>query len=347
MDILEKLDDLIQEILEDTFTGSKTELKKTNYSYQFACPYCGDSLSNDRKKRAHLYFDSINFHCYNCSTHKSLFNFLNDFGKMNNFTYEELDTIDSEMKKNTEAHNSIKSKINLDILFDNAMINSVAISRNDAKQFFDLIEVKGTPAERYLRDRMQFDFEHYLFSKEYNSIWILNRTRTGKIIGVQMRMLGKTQNKYYTYSILELYKKMNLGVTDNVKAIENISTIFNILNVDFTKTVKVLEGAFDAYLLDNAIAKSGSYKKLPFIFENMVFLDDYDTTGIKHANKMINDGLRIFLWQKFLEDHRDLGLNQTKKIDITDVIKAARRNGVTLQPLSKYYSKDKYDAYFL
>ena len=46
MDILEKLDDLIQEILEDTFTGSKTELKKTNF------------LADDSKKKSKIFFVS-------------------------------------------------------------------------------------------------------------------------------------------------------------------------------------------------------------------------------------------------------------------------------------------------
>ena len=350
MEIKDKLKEIIQNLLNERFdtSSSKTEIKETNYSLQFACPYCGDSEVSDRKKRAHLYLDSSSFHCYNCDMHKSFFNFLNDFNKLKNFSYSELDTIDEDIRKNAQEFTRIKENIKLDILFDSKRLNEVAISRKDFRTHFKLLEIKGTAAEGYLKSRCQFDFSHFLYNKEMNSVYILNRTNTEKIVGCQIRVLSKNViNKYYTYSLSEIYKEMDKEVTDEIKKIDPISLIFNIFNVDFRKTIKVLEGPFDAYLLDNAIARLGADKKLPFNFSNLVFINDYDKAGKDSSIKLINEGNKIFLWERFFEDHTDLKVDLSKKLDITDIIKQSRIQGYPLKSLSNYYSKDKYDLYFL
>ena len=349
MDINDKLLDTLQSLLNDRFSGSnKSFIKETNYSYQIACPYCGDSEQNDRKKRGHLYKDSSSFHCYNCSMHKSIFNFLKDFGKLTSFTYEELDLIDEEIRKNAQEYSKIRENVKLDVLFDTKLLNDIAITRSTFKEHFGLVDVKGTFAEKYLKARCQFDLSHFLFNKEKNSIYILNRTGTGKIVGCQIRVLSSNAtNKYYTYSLSELYKEMNINITEDIKRLDVISLIFNVFNVDFRKTIKVLEGPFDAFLLDNAIARLGTGKKLPFTFSNLVFINDYDKAGFDSSNDYINDGYRVFLWERFFDDHKELNFNFDKKIDITDVIKASRKQGIPLKSLSNYYSKDKYDLYFL
>jgi hypothetical protein len=349
MDINEKLKDAIQSLLIDRFgqATSKSNLKKTNYSYQFACPYCGDSSTTENKKRAHLYLDSSSFHCYNCETHKSLFNFFVDFDKLKVFSYSELDLIDETIRLNAQEYSKIKESVKLDVLFDNKLLNKVSINRNTFKEYFNLSEIPGTSAESYLKTRCHFDFSHFLYNKEKNSIYILNRTNMGKIVGYQIRVLNKSANKYYTYSISEIYKDMGLEVTDEIKQLDSISLIFNVFNVDFSRVIKVLEGPFDAYLLDNAIARLGTGKKLPFSFTNLVFINDYDQAGNNSSIDYINDGYKVFLWERFFKDHKELYLDLTKKIDITDVIKASKKRGIPLKALSDYYSKDKYDLYFL
>jgi hypothetical protein len=47
----------------------------------FACPYCGDSIKDNNKKRGNIYFGTYDFHCYNCRTHVSFEDFIKDFGK--------------------------------------------------------------------------------------------------------------------------------------------------------------------------------------------------------------------------------------------------------------------------
>lgn len=347
MHILDKIKESISEILNENFNGVKKEYKETAYSIQFACPYCGDSQKNDRKKRAHFYLDSRSFHCYNCNTHKTIFTFLNDYGKLSGYSYEDLDSMDESIKANLENFAKIKSNVVVDIYFNHNLINNVAITKSDLKEHFKLTDVKGTLAEKYLINRAQNNFDHFLYSKEHNSIWILNRTRTNKIIGAQIRVLGKTFNKYYTYSLVDLYKHFGRDINDDVLELDKLSLIFNILFVDLTQQIKVLEGAFDAFLLDNAIARAGVKKALPFVLDNMVFINDYDKSGKDNSIEYINNGMHVFLWEKFLTDHKHLGLNTNEKIDITDVVCASKKTGLPIQSLNKYYSQDKYDLYFL
>ena len=47
----------------------------------FACPVCGDSVSDVRKKRGNLYLDSLSYHCYNCGCHMGVNSLLHRFGE--------------------------------------------------------------------------------------------------------------------------------------------------------------------------------------------------------------------------------------------------------------------------
>ncbi len=343
-----KIRNIIQDILIESFTsGEKTSIKETNSSLQFACPYCGDSVKSEAKKRGHFYKDSSYFHCYNCNTHKSFFNFIMDFNKVDRFSYDELDMIEEELRVKAQTFNYIRNEINIDILFDIKQVNGLAISRSALKETLSLVEVKNTLAEKYLVSRGQYNLSHYLYDKQKNQIWILNRVKNQKIISAQIRNLNDRGPKYYTHTLSSLYTLMNLTPTDEVHKIKDISLVFNIFNVDFTREIKVLEGPFDAYLLDNAIARLGVNKKLPFEFGNFVYINDYDSAGLKDSMNKLNMGHKVFLWKKFLEENKQLQLNAYDKIDITDIVVAARKQGIPIPPLSKYYAADKYDLYFL
>lgn len=347
----DKIKDAIQEILNDTFKDNfnKKQIKETSYSYQFACPYCLDSYQFDRKKRAHLYKDSAHFHCYNCGEHKKLFTFLNDFGVMNSFSYEEMDRIDEAARKSSEAYHKVRDSFDNSIIFNQKILNAVSISKSDIKKHFNLVDVKGTPGEKYLLNRMQKDLSYFLYSKSHDSIWILNLTSTGKVLGIQIRVLKEKyakENKYFTYSLKQLYNEMSLKITDDVENIDTVSLVYNLFRIDFNSIIKVLEGPFDALLLDNAIATMGTNKSLPFVLDTMVFIDDYDKSGKNAAIERITNGQGIFLWNKFLDDHPDLKLNRSSKIDLTNVIVEAKKNFVQLKPFHNYYTRNFYDLYF-
>jgi len=350
MKTLDKIIESVSRILLHRFNaGPKTEIKETEYSYNIACPYCLDSAKRDSKRRGHLYKDSLAFHCYNCGIHRSIFDFLKDFGELNKLSFEEMDNIDAVFKSNIAAQNTIKNSVNVNAIFDNQLINQYAFSYNHIKDFYKLVNVKGTIAEKYLLQRGQRNLDIHLYDPVKNSVWILNTTKTNKIIGAQIRTLSKSTQieKYYTKSLKKIYSDQGMLVTDEISQLNKISLIFNILHVDFSQPIKVLEGPFDANLLSNSIATLGLLKTLPFYFDSMVFIFDHDKAGTRKALEFINKGYKVFLWDKFLKDHQKLAKTFKEKIDITDIIVNAKKYSLPINSLNNYYSADIYDAYFL
>src|SRR6056300_889424 len=81
--------------------SEKRRILESKERLNFACPYCGDSHDSPRKKRGNLYWNNLQFHCYNCSAHESLDTFLKDHNQ--NFEGEDrIDVINfiKENKKN-------------------------------------------------------------------------------------------------------------------------------------------------------------------------------------------------------------------------------------------------------
>jgi predicted RNA-binding Zn-ribbon protein involved in translation (DUF1610 family) len=97
-EVTEKIDILdlkakIYQILSATFiSGIKTDIIMSSDKISFACPYCGDSATNSRKKRGNVFLESMTYHCFNCGKHRRIYQFLEDFNKflanLNKNTYK-------------------------------------------------------------------------------------------------------------------------------------------------------------------------------------------------------------------------------------------------------------------
>ena len=68
-DFFLKAEDQIRDILAQRFPGNayKQEVHDKHERLNFACPYCGDSATDNWKKRGNLYEEGFNFHCFNCN----------------------------------------------------------------------------------------------------------------------------------------------------------------------------------------------------------------------------------------------------------------------------------------
>ena len=79
---LDVIKDKLQLILDKSFK-ERYRRKIDVYSdrLNFACPCCGDSSTDIRKKRGNLYLDSLSYHCYNCGEHMGVNALLHRFGE--------------------------------------------------------------------------------------------------------------------------------------------------------------------------------------------------------------------------------------------------------------------------
>ena len=71
---------LIQVTTQQHSNPNKQSLKSMHGRITLACPYCGDSHKDDTAKRGNIFWDTLQYHCYNCGHHTNLHTFLKDHG---------------------------------------------------------------------------------------------------------------------------------------------------------------------------------------------------------------------------------------------------------------------------
>lgn len=345
----------LSEILQHEFRGIpyKQQIKKTVDGLNFACPFCGDSATDIRKKRAHFIFRGNwagNFKCFNCGKFMKINNFFRAFDvpmSLSAISYV------NEHVTNLIPFNKNSNEVTSEVL-DKSSVIQYSVKRDYIKKYLGLYEINKNDINsiegyNYLVDRCQFNFNNFLYDPKGKYIVILNIVDNDKVFGIQIRdITGKKKAKYLTMSLSKIHNNIlndNIEIPGNVEA---LSTVFNIFNIDLYKPILVTEGPFDSFLLPNCIATSGASKSigidLPFWF-----VYDSDKTGNEHAIKMLEKGYHVFMWQKL---KRDLGLPEKNpyssnkvKWDINDVIKWCRDNNYTQKIYwSKYFSDDMLDV---
>lgn len=342
----------LEEILKHEFKGNpqKQKVKKTTNGLNFACPFCGDSATDDKKKRAHFIMRGKwagSFKCFNCGKYMKINNFFKTFK-----TPLTLSALTYVVNHTTDVSTQLKNKneITSDIL-DKESVEKYSIPRETLKQKFRLYEIDKVTAPiayNYLVGRCQYDFNKFLYDPVNAYIVILNLIDNDKVFGFQVRDLSfKRKEKYKTMSLSNLHKALQDGI-DVPETVNSLSTVFNIFNIDVYRPVLVTEGPFDAFLLPNCIAMSGANKsigvELPFWY---VF--DSDKTGNEQALKKLQAGYNVFMWEQF---KKDIGLpdqnpysKNKNKWDINDVMIWCRDNAYTQKIYwSKYFSNDMLDG---
>lgn len=338
-----ELQPILDNIFADNISKRRIVIKKD--SLNFACPFCRDSASNAQKKRAHFILGGKfagNFKCFNCGKSMKITNFFNAFEKD-----LPLATVTSvQHMVNSSTMFTAKTNTNLAAeIINKDDAKTYSISRDYLKSVLSLYEITptGTPdAYQYLIGRCQTDMSRFLYSFYYQQIFILNLVDYNHILGLQMRdMTGTAAVKYKTMTCSKIHKLLLRDYNNIPEHIENLSTIFNIFNINLYSPIMVTEGPFDAFLLPNCIATSGANKNfgvnLPFWY-----LYDSDKTGTEHALKMLKKGYKVFMWKKLKQN---LNLPYKNKWDITDVFKWIRDNNYTGKiQWSEYFTSSQLDG---
>ena len=332
---------LLKPILQKTFPNDfeKQQIKIHRDRINFACPICMDSMQSSHKKRGNIILTGKHsgfYKCFNCSNFSSVNNFFKDF-KIN----LELDVI-NYISDNLGNFTTPSRGYDISLLMDIETIEKYAIDRSKLKNNFNLIEVKESSIWPWLKKRLQYTTDKFLFNPSENYLLILNLTPSGKIIGVQKRKFSK-YNRFETYKLSKLYELLEIPleeIDDEQQNYLNItSMIFNICLINFNQIITLFEGPMDAFLFKNSIANTGANKELPIDICVEYFYDS-DETGIKKSIEHINKGDSVFLWQKFL---RDINAPYRKKWDLNDIIVYGKQNNIKLPNFKLYFSNDSLD----
>lgn len=364
---IEVIKDKLQNILNKKFVNDSYIKRKIDVYHDrlnFSCVCCGDSLSDIRKKRGNLYLDTLVYHCYNCGEHMGINTLLHRFGEeLSNEDKIAVHEIQQNSKKFEPRHSSEQSSISMRLL------EKIAIPKSIFFKSLNLISpYKNEFVSSYLKSRKIDirDWKYFAFNPNTKELYILNTTGQDRIIGYQIRQLDSNSKKarYLSRRLTKMYdelfhkdinsiiEKMILSeplgqkYIDEEDGIENISAnldklsgIFNIMNINMSNMITIMEGPIDSLAIPNSIALQGASKTLNGFFDNMKnirFLFDNDKTGKEMSIKKLKEHKKIFLWSLYLK---------TKGIkDVKDINDLQKKDLLDLKIIEQCFSDDEFDA---
>jgi len=265
--------------------------KETSIDISARCPVCGDSKSNKRMKRLHLYNKNAitNVNCYNgdCAVHnKTVYGFLADFfpaligqykrekfsTTMEKLARGETDDVFASFKKepilttSQTPHTPKKQEV---IVQD---LSSFFRDINSAPECLQYLNNRGITYDENKYGKWYFGFQDLKIGD------ILYKTTNTVVIPLYYQgvMYGFYSRNIYEKSFYTYMNENNVGYK-----------IWRWFDVDKSKPVYIFEGIFDAISsgLDNVIALMGA--KLPHErlkeLKQPVFVLDNDKTGLLNS----------------------------------------------------------------
>ena len=368
--LLENIEERIQKILNDKFKKDsfhKRQIDHYSDRINFACPFCGDSLRDPRKKRFNVYLNSLSCHCFNCNHHSGINSFLKQFN-------EELCMEDKiqvhEIQQTTKKFERRIS--NNQSSFSFQLLDKLAIPKS---VLFDMLKLTTPYKSKECSDYLNYrninikQWKYFAYDEKSKELYILNINSNDRIIGMQIRQLDPNSKKarYLTRSLSKIYsnifkKDLTILIERILKSMENgekyiteedgieniqanldrLSGLFNIMNVDMSSPLTIVEGPIDSLCITNAIALQGATKLNNYFDElkNVRFLFDNDKIGKEHTLNKLKSNKQVFLWGMYIKR-----MNIKIKVkDINDIIKL---NLFDKEVYESCFSNDEFDVMFV
>jgi len=291
------------------------------------CPVCGDSCTNSRKKRLHLYtkqgLDRSLVHCFNgdCSVqNKTMYSFLRDFfpSLLDQYKRENFSTTIQKLGSSEDVFERFKT---------NEQPKSPVQVHDLSTYLKDIIEVPQ--ALSYIKNRGH-EYNEKVFGKWYYGYQDL------KIADVLYKISDSIVIPLYYNNEMYGFYSRNISSKVFYTYMPDINTgykIWNWFNIDVNQPVYIFEGIFDAISsgLRNSIALMGA--KIPD--ERLqeltypVFVLDNDKTGKINAIEYAKKGHSVYVQPNDLpeKDMNELMLNHSD-INIPDMIKQNIFSGI-------------------
>jgi hypothetical protein len=334
----------------------------------FACPYCGDSAHDAKKKRGNLYLSTGTYKCYNdgCSVWVPLDRFVSTFAVKHGLELPQL-----SKRPEFKPKASPKKRGFLIEFLINREVGRRLLDIKELTSRFSLMPCKDAPpdgaigrfvARRQLNRLNSFEQSCYYDSRQ-DKVYIFNLDlRSGKVLGFALRKIDDSSPgpKYNVKSYTELKKNgLVRGVEDEfIREIDQLNNYFNVLNVDFSKKVTVVEGQIDSMFVRNCIATTGVTKSKQLLHslvtkKNSRILFDNDRAGKEQTIELLKKGHEVFLWNKVsyaLRRDYPESMRAIREIkDVNDLFRflSAKRDGLSFdefnQFLDRYFSNSPFD----
>lgn len=361
----------IQDLLKVRFAGNrlKQEILESGDKLNFACPYCGDSAHDSKKKRGNYWPTRDRYRCYNdgcgasVTTEKFIAKWALKYG---------LDVPNREVTAPTVtiAPPDRKRRGSLIELLISGNASKYLLSMDYLATRFSLIPVYDAPlttrvgqfiSTRNLNHISTFNNSCWYDAND-DKIYIFNLDlRSGKVLGFAIRRVDDWSSPKYlikTYSELVKTGLVKSVPEDIITDIDSLNNYFNIMNIQFNRPIVVTEGQFDSMFIDNALATTG-VSKSKLLLDNLLtksntrILFDSDFAGKSQSLDLLDQGYFVFLWNLLFYDlskKYKVSRSSLAKIkdpnDLFNFIKS-REPEITLAQfnslIAPYYSNSQFD----
>ena len=314
------------------------------------CPYCGDSQKNVYKSRGYHFVkdQSFIYKCHNCGKTTSSVNFLKENFPVVHREYlkEYLSEQGHKPKRKMPSSEKFKFSPQTDILN-----KSESKNKDSSLKAIAFLAADKTEARQYLIDRKvpEYAMKDIWFVPQAQTLHLLSDKYTDRVLGNDPRI------------VLPFYDENGELVGVSGRAINNsplryltmrfrddVPLIFNLNNVDRTKTIYVTEGPIDSLFLPNGIAVAGSdFKKIPEdIKDNAILVYDNEPRNkeiIKKMDEVIDLGYRVCIWNdKRITEYKDINdmiMNGLSESEVLDIINSNTAYGLSAKMQLMEYKK--------
>ena len=261
--------------------------------FNFRCPICGDSQKHKNKARGYFYQvkTNTNFKCHNCGASSSFNNFL----KQIDATLHKQYTMEKFKEGFAGGRNFVVDEPKLEF------------KKPIFKKKLDLPKATEVPIAKEYLEKRKLDPSKFYFAHKFKE-WANTQKQTfdtigrdesriiiplhdteKNLIGFQGRSLGPNSVKYITVMINEDAPK-----------------IYGLDKVDNEKPIYIIEGPFDATLVQNGVAMCGSDLDIrSFGWSDCIYVYDNEPRNreiVNRISKTIDRGDKVVIWPAFVEE---------------------------------------------
>ena len=279
--------------------------------FNFRCPICGDSQKHKNKARGYFYQvkTNTNFKCHNCGASSSFNNFL----KQIDSTLHKQYTMEKFKEGFAGGRNFVVDEPKLEF------------KKPVFKKKLDLPKATEVPIAKEYLEKRKLDPSKFYFAYKFKE-WTNTQKQTfdtiGRdesriiipmydedkiLIGFQGRSLGPNSVKYITVMINEDAPK-----------------IYGLDKIDNEKPIYIIEGPFDATLVQNGVAMCGSDLDIrSFGWSDCIYVYDNEPRNreiVNRIDKTINGGYKVVIWPKSIveKDINDMVLGGHKIMSVLE-----------------------------
>ncbi len=275
--------------------------RDSRYGINFRCVFCGDSRSNEYKKRGWIYEqeDHLFYKCFNCQKSAYFTSFLKEFdiGLYKEYALEAfrekmvvkppepfIPHIEKYQKRRIAKYDPFENLKKISQLDNDHIAKTYVVGRKIPSSTHHRIFYVDKFAQ-WVNTIIPDKFNESSLKYDEPRIVLPFIDQYGYVFGFQGRSLNPdSKSRYITIMMDEDKPKM-----------------FGLEQIDFSKTVIVVEGPIDSFFLTNAGAMAGSEAQMDKVFNRLstiIVLDNQPRNPeiTSQYHKYIDQGWRVCIW---------------------------------------------------